>query len=42
MSDSLWELCKILADEVKSAMQNDKRVMEARKQDGSSAAEGYF
>lgn len=42
MSGSLWQLCKILADDVKSGMQDDKRVMEARKQDGCSPAKGYF
>lgn len=42
MSGSLWQLCKILADEVKSGMQNDKRVTEAGKQDGGSDAKGYF
>ena len=42
MSDSLQQLCKSLADEVKSGMQNDRRMMSARKQDGSSATKGYF
>lgn len=42
MSDSLQQFCKTQADKVKSGMQNDRRVMSGRKQDGGSATKGYF